>query len=175
MDPESTIKSEAHLCPNGGPIVGRFLNTFNFLFSLSRFSVSNDLKYDAERDLRDIGAKNIQVHSLNKVLKVFVWLLIVASIQIECETLFMFCFVPSLSMEKSHQNTMEVWKKVWSLLHTRPWLEKAKQVESIKQDSNSYSTGVEMILMVWYPFSDKGASSGFRKGEKNTALNGYHL
>merc|ERR1712142_594336 len=29
------------------------------------FSVSNDLKYDAERDLRDIGAKNIQVHSLN--------------------------------------------------------------------------------------------------------------
>lgn len=32
-----------------------------------RFSVSNDLKYDAERDLRDIGAKNIQVHSLNKV------------------------------------------------------------------------------------------------------------
>lgn len=32
-----------------------------------RFSVSNDLKYDAERDLRDIGAKNIQVNSLNKV------------------------------------------------------------------------------------------------------------
>uniref|UniRef100_UPI00358DE5C9 protein strawberry notch homolog 1 isoform X3 n=1 Tax=Myxine glutinosa TaxID=7769 RepID=UPI00358DE5C9 len=30
------------------------------------FSVSNDLKYDAERDLRDIGAKNIGVHSLNK-------------------------------------------------------------------------------------------------------------
>lgn len=29
--------------------------------------MSNDLKYDAERDLRDIGAKNIQVHSLNKV------------------------------------------------------------------------------------------------------------
>lgn len=36
-------------------------------FTSSRFSVSNDLKYDAERDLRDIGAKNIQVHSLNKV------------------------------------------------------------------------------------------------------------
>lgn len=35
--------------------------------NLFRFSVSNDLKYDAERDLRDIGAKNIQVHSLNKV------------------------------------------------------------------------------------------------------------
>lgn len=34
---------------------------------LFRFSVSNDLKYDAERDLRDIGAKNIQVHALNKV------------------------------------------------------------------------------------------------------------
>lgn len=30
-------------------------------------SVSNDLKYDAERDLRDIGASNISVHALNKV------------------------------------------------------------------------------------------------------------
>ncbi|CAH0713438.1 unnamed protein product, partial [Brenthis ino] len=29
-------------------------------------SVSNDLKYDAERDLRDIGAGKIEVHSLNK-------------------------------------------------------------------------------------------------------------
>ncbi|XP_059425433.1 si:ch73-63e15.2 isoform X3 [Carassius carassius] len=31
------------------------------------FSVSNDLKYDAERDLQDIGAPNIQVHALNKI------------------------------------------------------------------------------------------------------------
>ncbi|KAM5194743.1 protein strawberry notch homolog 1 isoform 4-T4 [Mantella aurantiaca] len=41
----------------------------NYLLSRKRslwFSVSNDLKYDAERDLRDIGAKSIQVHSLNK-------------------------------------------------------------------------------------------------------------
>lgn len=30
-------------------------------------SVSNDLKYDAERDLKDIGASRIEVHSLNKV------------------------------------------------------------------------------------------------------------
>lgn len=30
-------------------------------------SVSNDLKYDAERDLRDIGANNIVVYPLNKV------------------------------------------------------------------------------------------------------------
>lgn len=29
-------------------------------------SVSNDLKYDAQRDLRDIGAGKIQVHALNK-------------------------------------------------------------------------------------------------------------
>lgn len=29
-------------------------------------SVSNDLKYDAERDLRDIGAGKIEVHPLNK-------------------------------------------------------------------------------------------------------------
>lgn len=31
-------------------------------------SVSNDLKYDAERDLRDIGANKIEVHALNKVI-----------------------------------------------------------------------------------------------------------
>lgn len=30
-------------------------------------SVSNDLKYDAERDLKDIGASNIDVYSLNKL------------------------------------------------------------------------------------------------------------
>uniref|UniRef100_H2YSK9 Protein strawberry notch homolog 1 n=1 Tax=Ciona savignyi TaxID=51511 RepID=H2YSK9_CIOSA len=41
----------------------------NYLLGRKRalwFSVSNDLKYDAERDLRDIGAKNIKVYSLNK-------------------------------------------------------------------------------------------------------------
>ncbi|XP_031731076.1 protein strawberry notch homolog 1 isoform X1 [Anarrhichthys ocellatus] len=41
----------------------------NYLLGRKRslwFSVSNDLKYDAERDLRDITAKNISVHSLNK-------------------------------------------------------------------------------------------------------------
>lgn len=32
-------------------------------------SVSNDLKYDAERDLEDIGAPYIEVHPLNKVTK----------------------------------------------------------------------------------------------------------
>lgn len=31
------------------------------------FSVSNDLKYDAERDLQDIGAVSIRVHALNKI------------------------------------------------------------------------------------------------------------
>lgn len=30
-------------------------------------SVSSDLKYDAERDLRDVGAPNIKVHALNKM------------------------------------------------------------------------------------------------------------
>lgn len=30
-------------------------------------SVSNDLKYDAERDLQDIGATAIEVYHLNKV------------------------------------------------------------------------------------------------------------
>ncbi|OBS68912.1 hypothetical protein A6R68_02525 [Neotoma lepida] len=43
----------------------------NYLLSRKRalwFSVSNDLKYDAERDLKDIGAKNILIHSLNKIV-----------------------------------------------------------------------------------------------------------
>lgn len=39
----------------------------SFFFLLFRVSVSNDLKYDSERDLRDIGAGKIEVHSLNKV------------------------------------------------------------------------------------------------------------
>lgn len=34
-------------------------------------SVSNDLKYDSERDLRDIGASKIEVHALNKVMGLF--------------------------------------------------------------------------------------------------------
>lgn len=36
------------------------------VFSL-RFSISNDLKFDAERDLKDIDAPTIPVHALNKV------------------------------------------------------------------------------------------------------------
>ena len=32
-----------------------------------RLSVSNDLRVDAERDLRDIGAGKIEVYPLNKV------------------------------------------------------------------------------------------------------------
>ncbi|KAH6933665.1 hypothetical protein HPB50_017430 [Hyalomma asiaticum] len=42
----------------------------NYLLGRKRsiwVSVSNDLKYDSERDLRDIGAGKIEVHSLNKV------------------------------------------------------------------------------------------------------------
>ncbi|XP_032679498.1 protein strawberry notch-like isoform X1 [Odontomachus brunneus] len=41
----------------------------NYLKSRKRaiwVSVSNDLKYDAERDLKDIGASRIEVHALNK-------------------------------------------------------------------------------------------------------------
>jgi len=34
-------------------------------------SVSNDLKFDAERDLSDIGTSNIKVYSLNKVQLLF--------------------------------------------------------------------------------------------------------
>lgn len=40
-------------------------------------SVSNDLKYDAERDLRDIGAGKIEVHPLNKVTRLFIYYFIV--------------------------------------------------------------------------------------------------
>lgn len=32
-----------------------------------RFSISNDLRFDAERDLKDIDAFKIPVHALNKV------------------------------------------------------------------------------------------------------------
>lgn len=42
----------------------------NYLLGRKRaiwLSVSNDLRYDAERDLRDIGAKKINVYPLNKV------------------------------------------------------------------------------------------------------------
>lgn len=53
--------------PENCRIMEFMFNLYVFLFSCGRFSVSNDLKYDAERDLRDIGAKNILVHSLNKV------------------------------------------------------------------------------------------------------------
>lgn len=35
--------------------------------SLGRLSVSNDLRVDAERDLRDIGAGKVEVYPLNKV------------------------------------------------------------------------------------------------------------
>ena len=37
---------------------------------MSRLSVSNDLRVDAERDLRDIGANKIEVYPLNKVSNV---------------------------------------------------------------------------------------------------------
>lgn len=39
-----------------------------------RFSISNDLKFDAERDLKDIDAANIPVHALNKVSQAFIFI-----------------------------------------------------------------------------------------------------
>ena len=39
-------------------------NIFEIWFQVS---VSNDLKYDAERDLRDIGAHGVDVHFLSKM------------------------------------------------------------------------------------------------------------
>lgn len=38
-----------------------------FPVAARRFSICNDLKFDAERDLKDIDAANIPVHALNKV------------------------------------------------------------------------------------------------------------
>lgn len=100
------------------------LDGITYIFSSSfRFSVSNDLKYDAERDLRDIGAKNIQVHSLNKVRCVHDtrmqtrrvhWLLC------QCVTQIHF-YIFSLNMEKSLQNTMGAWRKVWYSPPTLRW------------------------------------------------------
>jgi hypothetical protein len=43
----------------------------NYLLGRKRalwLSVSNDLKYDAQRDFGDIGATKMQVHALNKVI-----------------------------------------------------------------------------------------------------------
>ena len=37
------------------------------LILIFQVSVSNDLKYDAERDLRDIGAHGVDVHFLSKM------------------------------------------------------------------------------------------------------------
>lgn len=44
-----------------------FLSFSSVVASALRFSISNDLKFDAERDLKDINAQNIPVHALNKV------------------------------------------------------------------------------------------------------------
>ena len=48
--------------------MGSTINCINTNINIGfRFSVSNDLKYDAERDLKDIGAKHVKVFPLNKV------------------------------------------------------------------------------------------------------------
>ncbi|XP_028672102.1 protein strawberry notch homolog 2 isoform X1 [Erpetoichthys calabaricus] len=52
----------------GRTIAGIILeNNFKARKKALWFSVSNDLKYDAERDLKDIEALNIPVHALNKI------------------------------------------------------------------------------------------------------------
>lgn len=48
----------------GGSLCRRMID---FCVPALRFSISNDLKFDAERDLKDIDAPNIPVHALNKV------------------------------------------------------------------------------------------------------------
>ena len=55
----------------------KVLNVFEKSLFLFRLSVSNDLRVDAERDLRDIGATKIDVHPLNKVS--LLWMLICKS------------------------------------------------------------------------------------------------
>ena len=52
-----------------GNLVVDMRNSFDKIIFMSpcRLSVSNDLRVDAERDLRDIGASKIEVHPLNKV------------------------------------------------------------------------------------------------------------
>ena len=46
---------------------GWYSQAFHGVGVYFRLSVSNDLKVDAERDLKDIGASKIEVHALNKV------------------------------------------------------------------------------------------------------------
>lgn len=45
--------------------IGIEISKFKFYFN--RLSVSSDLRVDAERDLKDIGAGKIDVYPLNKV------------------------------------------------------------------------------------------------------------
>lgn len=71
-------------------------------------SVSNDLKYDAERDLGDIGAGRIEVHRLNKVI-MFHYL--------HNKYFVISNFRSSSNMPKYHQRLMEMLKKELFLVH----------------------------------------------------------
>lgn len=70
-----SYRSLLRLFLGDGPGVGKGRTIAGFIYEnylLGRkralwFSVSSDLKYDSERDLRDIGAGKIKVFSLNKV------------------------------------------------------------------------------------------------------------
>ena len=64
-----------------------------------RLSVSNDLRHDADRDLRDIGAGKIDVHALNKV-----------SIQFSREGWIMSDGFIKRTVKMSHYNCFFQWK-----------------------------------------------------------------
>lgn len=53
------------MCSGGLTQDGALITVFTV--AALRFSISNDLKFDAERDLKDIDASHIPVHALNKV------------------------------------------------------------------------------------------------------------
>lgn len=56
-------------------------------------SVSNDLKYDALRDLRDIGVSKIEVHALNKVKSNYIHKICKISIHTFPITHDLFCYI----------------------------------------------------------------------------------
>lgn len=73
-------------------------------------SVSNDLRYDAERDLRDIGAKKINVFPLNKVcyFPVLVSLIL---------TVFPFSILATVQVWKDYQQRERRSQKGYHLCH----------------------------------------------------------
>lgn len=131
-----------------------------------RFSISNDLKFDAERDLKDIDAPHIPVLALNKVspggigdragkcvyfpLEMFVKVYPVFT----CVLTISFCFC-RLSMET------QLPQKESYLQPILPWSVRVRQGGSTGRELNRSLTGASQTLMVLYPLILTSTCLGF--------------